>query len=132
MIALIKSMILVYSVSLSYNVTNTMSIVDWENRIYNEHKMSEAIETMVDVELYTPKKFFYVGGSTANFSIPGFPRFTPIENHYIFKTGVSVGKFTIGYEHLCIHPVGSVNKKGLLISNRYGAHSKVFISFSNR
>jgi len=55
--------------------------------------------------------------------------FSPYQSYYFVNVELSKYGFTVGYEHMCMHPIESVG------SSRFGAnggHDRMYVEFSTR
>lgn len=56
---------------------------------------------------------------------------TPIQDTYGFSLGVRWNELTVGYEHICTHPIESMIK-GIVSQRIFGAVDKAFVRLSGK
>ena len=75
--------------------------------------------------------YWFIGGSVKTFIQPNIKSYDyfPIENNYLFKTGLRFNNLEVGFRHQCNHPGDSfgVASQG----KSYGGFEEFYIRISN-
>lgn len=127
MIEFLKSLEVVYFLTVAFCPSANQGYTIPGDRNGYWYELRNYTQTELELEVRTPRKYFFAGGSIENqckYSKKIF--FKPIENTYKFQIGSNIGKIQMGYEHTCTHPIGNLVKHGVDLGDRYGNTNKIY------
>lgn len=121
-------LILLYFIELGYSpFYNNLNVIsdDYE---YIRNENVYYVELNVEAIIFD---HLFIGGSTKTFIQPNVVdnSFSPIENDYLFRTGLRYKNLEVGFNHLCVHP--SDNFGVASQGKSYGGYQEIYIRISN-
>ena len=122
-------LILIYFIELGYSPFYQSLNVLPNEREYIKNENVYYIKFDAEIVLFD---HFFIGGSTKTFIQPngdGYD-FFPIENNYLFKTGLRYKNLEIGFNHQCNHPGDSYNI--VAEGKSYGAYEEFYIRIEGK
>lgn len=89
--------------------------------------------TDLGVDLQFADNWFLKANEKVYMLTPSLNGFSPIQGDYTIEAGITVGGFTAGVSHECIHPISSIGVDGEYLTDFiYGGNNRIYVRFDTR
>lgn len=116
--------------SLTLGLIPHSAFVNYEDLLYYNHLM---FHIKMDIEVHTPKKYFFIGGSFDNYFVRNSTEklnFAALQDAFVFKTGINFYNLELKYEHYCTHPLSSFITNKASERAKYGSYDELSLTLS--